>query len=67
METSNIFIDSCRKGSIYVDPLIGGLSDHVGEVPVIKNVGSVLRYHSCEIKTIFMNSDIAKEFMTHSC
>jgi hypothetical protein len=59
----NIFIDNSRKDSIYIDPVIDGLSDHDAKLLVIKNVGSILHYHICEKQ--LMNNDTAKELTTH--
>jgi hypothetical protein len=63
--TDNIFLDSFRKNSIYVDPVIDGLFDHDVKLPVIKNLVSNLRYHNCKKQTRHMENDTAKELTTH--
>lgn len=43
---SNIFIDNNRKDFIYIEPVLGGLSDHDVKLLVVRNTELFLNYHN---------------------
>jgi hypothetical protein len=61
---SDIFVGSCRKDCIYIEPVIDGLSDHDAKLLVIRNIESILNYNY-EKQTRLINNDTAGEFTTH--